>query len=153
MATTPLYRPTRGAMVFGVCAGLGRYFDVDPVLIRLSFVLLAFFGGLGIVAYVVLALVMPSERSVAQGAWDVVRENARELGQTVSVAGQSVSEAVRSGGGADRRRRLFGVFLIALGGVIVLANLGIFWWVRWDILWPTVLIGLGLLLVLRSPRP
>jgi phage shock protein C len=47
--------------VFGVCGGLGDYLEVDPTIIRIAFVL-AFFGfGTGVLAYIILAIVMPSE--------------------------------------------------------------------------------------------
>ena len=48
-------------MVLGVAAGLARYLGVDPVLVRVGFVLLALFGGSGVLLYLVGALVIPSE--------------------------------------------------------------------------------------------
>ena len=45
----------------GVCGGLGEFLDVDPILFRVSFVVLAFVGGLGIVLYIALWLVMPQD--------------------------------------------------------------------------------------------
>jgi phage shock protein PspC (stress-responsive transcriptional regulator) len=47
--------------IAGVCGGLGEFLDVDPILFRVTFVVLAFFGGLGIVLYIALWLVMPEE--------------------------------------------------------------------------------------------
>lgn len=46
-------------MVAGVSAGLADYFDVDPVLVRLAFVGLTMLNGVGIVAYLILAIVLP----------------------------------------------------------------------------------------------
>jgi phage shock protein PspC (stress-responsive transcriptional regulator) len=43
----------------GVCGGLGEFFDLDPLLFRVAFVVLAFVGGLGILLYAVLWLVIP----------------------------------------------------------------------------------------------
>ena len=45
--------------IAGVCGGLGEWLDVDPVFLRVAFVLLALFGGLGILVYVVLWLFVP----------------------------------------------------------------------------------------------
>jgi phage shock protein C len=56
-----LYRSTDGQMIAGVCAGLGKYLDMDPTVIRVLFALLAAFGGGGILLYIVLMLVMPVE--------------------------------------------------------------------------------------------
>jgi len=54
-----LYRSRSHKMIAGVSGGLGEYFDVDPVLIRLLFVVTAFISGAGIVAYIVLWIVVP----------------------------------------------------------------------------------------------
>jgi phage shock protein PspC (stress-responsive transcriptional regulator) len=45
--------------IAGVCGGLGEYFELDPVLFRAAFVVLAFAGGLGILLYLALWLVVP----------------------------------------------------------------------------------------------
>lgn len=57
-------------MFFGVCNGLATYFGVDPTLIRLAFVLLFFFGGTGVLAYIVLAFVMPEADAGTTGSAD-----------------------------------------------------------------------------------
>lgn len=46
--------------LFGVCSGLGNYFEVDPTVIRVGFIVLLFGFGTGLLLYFVLALVMPS---------------------------------------------------------------------------------------------
>ncbi|WP_440946750.1 PspC domain-containing protein [Methanosarcina sp. T3] len=51
-------------MLFGVCSGLGKYFGIDPTFVRLLFVLLALVNGIGIILYIILAIIMPSEESV-----------------------------------------------------------------------------------------
>ncbi|MFN8634592.1 MAG: PspC domain-containing protein [Chloroflexota bacterium] len=56
-----LYRSRSHKMLAGVCGGLGEYFDVDPVLIRLLFVVTAFISGAGILAYLILWIVVPFE--------------------------------------------------------------------------------------------
>lgn len=56
-----LYRSRSQKMIAGVSGGLGDYFDVDPVLIRLLFVVTAFISGAGILAYIVLWIVVPFE--------------------------------------------------------------------------------------------
>jgi phage shock protein C len=51
---TKLYRDTSDQKIGGVCSGLARYFDVDPLLVRVGFVATLFFGGAALVAYVLL---------------------------------------------------------------------------------------------------
>ena len=58
----PLYR-SNNKMILGVCGGLAEYFNLDPALVRLAFVLLTFLGGPGLLLYLALAAVMmPADR-------------------------------------------------------------------------------------------
>jgi phage shock protein C len=56
-----LYRSTRDAMVAGVCAGLGEYFNLDPTVVRLITILLAFVTGFFpvLIVYIILSVVIP----------------------------------------------------------------------------------------------
>jgi phage shock protein PspC (stress-responsive transcriptional regulator) len=54
-----LYRSRTDRKLAGVCGGLGEYFNVDPTLVRVLFVLATLAGGPGLLLYIVLWLVMP----------------------------------------------------------------------------------------------
>ncbi len=54
-----LYRSRNQRMISGVCGGIAEYFNVDPTVIRLIAVLLAFGAGSGILAYLICAIVIP----------------------------------------------------------------------------------------------
>ena len=56
-----LYKDKKNAKLSGVCAGIAKYFDMDPTIIRLIWVFITLVGGSGLVAYVVCAIVMPDE--------------------------------------------------------------------------------------------
>ncbi|MCO6452091.1 MAG: PspC domain-containing protein [Caldilineales bacterium] len=56
-----LYRSRDERMLAGVCGGLGEYFSIDPTIIRLALLLLAIWGGGGILAYIIAWLVIPEE--------------------------------------------------------------------------------------------
>ena len=56
-----LTRSNDDVMVSGVAAGLAEYLNIDPVLVRLLFVLLTIFGGHGILVYLILWIIMPQE--------------------------------------------------------------------------------------------
>ncbi|WP_181312161.1 PspC domain-containing protein [Nocardioides campestrisoli] len=58
-----LRRPTEDRKIAGVAAGLARHLDVDPLLLRITFVVLAFFGGAGLVLYAALWLLLPEDGS------------------------------------------------------------------------------------------
>ncbi len=58
-----LFRSTTNRRVFGVCGGIGEYFNVDPTIVRLIFVALTIFGGgTMILAYLIAALIIPTGR-------------------------------------------------------------------------------------------
>ncbi|HUC83812.1 MAG TPA: PspC domain-containing protein [Candidatus Acidoferrales bacterium] len=69
-AGTPkrLYRIYDGAMVSGVCNGIAAYLNVDPTLVRLAFVLLTLFWGMGLLIYVIMAFLVPEARSAEEKA-------------------------------------------------------------------------------------
>ncbi|MCX5998948.1 MAG: PspC domain-containing protein [Chloroflexi bacterium] len=56
-----LYRSRDGRVIWGICGGLGKYFNVDPVLIRVICVAAVLLGGWTIVAYIIMRFVVPLE--------------------------------------------------------------------------------------------
>ncbi|MDQ7024483.1 MAG: PspC domain-containing protein [Anaerolineae bacterium] len=57
--TKRLYKSNTDKRVWGVCGGLAEYFEVDPTLVRILFVVLTLAGGPGLLLYLILGLVMP----------------------------------------------------------------------------------------------
>jgi len=56
-----LYRSVTDKQIAGVCAGLAKYFDLDPTLVRLIFLVIALAGGPGVILYIILIFVIPEE--------------------------------------------------------------------------------------------
>jgi sirohydrochlorin cobaltochelatase len=56
-----LYRSRTDKKICGVCGGLGKYFGIDPTLIRLGVAACVLFAGCGLLAYIIAALVIPEE--------------------------------------------------------------------------------------------
>ena len=57
-----LYKSNENKMVCGVCGGIAEYFDIDPTLVRLGWVLVCALGGSGILAYIIAAIVIPGRQ-------------------------------------------------------------------------------------------
>jgi len=93
-----LVRVTQGRWLGGVCAGLGRYFDVNPLVYRIAFAALAFAGGTGLLLYLAVWLVMPSETSDDSIAVEALREH------------------------RDRPWLLLGVGLLSFGAILALSE-------------------------------
>jgi len=155
-----LYRSRDDRMIWGVCGGLARYFDIDPTIVRIIAVLSIFLNGMGILAYIILAIVVPLESSQATDPKDIVKENVEEIRETASQLGHEIrSTFVKEEGKleetAKSRHRSFnilGIILIAVGILFLLASFNLFWWLRWTYLWPLVLIAIGLLIILSVRR-
>lgn len=56
-----LYKSSTDKKVCGVCGGIANYFDVDPTVIRLIWVIFTLVGGSGLIAYIIAAIIMPDE--------------------------------------------------------------------------------------------
>jgi phage shock protein C len=118
-------------MVAGVCGGLGRYLGIDPTLVRLFFVVLTFTNGLGLLIYLLMALLIPlsvseaEEAPPAQPFWENPEGN-----------------------------RLAGVSLVFLGVIALISVLEIPYleWLNEETLWPLLLILGGGALLVRTLR-
>ena len=58
-----LYKVNEGKMIDGVCAGIAEYLNLDPTVVRVLWAVISCFGGLGVVAYIVCALIRPRKPS------------------------------------------------------------------------------------------
>lgn len=131
-----LYRLPSQGKVFGVCAGLADYLDMDVTLMRVIFVILTFItGGAMVLLYVVLAVVLPVPGEID----DTVSEKVERLGKDL-----------HKNKIALRTRNYFGFGLIVFGvwlliGQFVPEILNI----RWDFVWPALLILVGFLIIVR----
>ncbi len=164
-------------VIAGVCHGLGNYFDIDPVVVRIAFVILTAAGGAGVLAYLILWIVMPAAGStVATGGAAIgegvrnmaneLKDVGREFGNSVAGAwppppppptytsgGVDQASASRAGQGAGYRHErgvpILGLAFIVLGLWLLLANLGVLDWASARYVWPAALVVLGLALLIR----
>ena len=56
-----LYKDKQNEKICGVCAGIAKYFSIDPTLVRLALVVFCLLGGSGILAYIICAIIIPDE--------------------------------------------------------------------------------------------
>ena len=59
-----LYKIEQGKKLDGVWGGIAEYFDIDPTLVRLAWILVTCFAGAGIFAYILAAIIMPRKSDV-----------------------------------------------------------------------------------------
>jgi phage shock protein PspC (stress-responsive transcriptional regulator) len=58
-----LYRSRTDRKIWGVCAGLAKYFDIDPTIVRVLAILSIFISGIGIITYVIMTIIVPLEKT------------------------------------------------------------------------------------------
>jgi len=148
-----LRRSRRDKLIFGVCGGLGDYFGVDPLLIRLAFVLISLAGGSGILAYLILAVVLPDAERTPLAGREGLRHNLQDLQATAGdLAGEmraGLAAPSESLGRLTRGQQFGGLLLVGLGMIFLIMNLGWLSWFRWDVFWPVVLVALGASILIR----
>lgn len=62
-----LYRSTENRVIAGVCGGIAEYFDIDPTLVRLAWVLFCVLGGSCLLAYIIAAIIPEGPAGELQG--------------------------------------------------------------------------------------
>lgn len=145
-----LTRSEKERILGGVCGGLAEYFNLDPTLVRLVFVLLALAGGAGLLVYIILWIIMPRHSQLE--AREVVGENIADIKKRLVELESGVKTAVTGEKAEEWKRSAsfwLGVVLVALGLIFLFSSLDIMRWWRWAVLWPVILILLGVLLVWR----
>lgn len=140
-----LYRLETDRVIGGVCSGLGEYFNLDPSLIRLIFVVLAFAGGSGLPLYLVLWVILPKKSNLDMSTEEVINDNTREIKDKTKTFEAEVKEWSRD----EDLRQYMGVALLVLGMIFLVKNLGLANFFPFDELWPIVLVLFGVVFLSR----
>ncbi|GMU85249.1 MAG: hypothetical protein AMXMBFR48_04910 [Ignavibacteriales bacterium] len=121
-------------MLAGVAGGLAEYFEVDPVLVRLAFVLLFFFNGVGLLLYIVAIFIIPRDDS----GYRAVPENSAASNQS---EGEDANQNTEESEKKSKSRMIFGAILMVVGALLLLND--VFPSVDFGDIFPLVLLGLG----------
>jgi phage shock protein C len=136
-----LYRCRHDRRLAGVSSGLAEFFDLDPTLVRILWFLSIFFtGGLSILLYIGLALIVPNEPLTDA-----------EVADASAVTESGHRHALR-GDTSGRWMTFFGVVLILFGGLALVDALLPSWIDAWRYLGPAFFVGLGALLIFFAIR-
>lgn len=141
----------------GVSGGLAEYFGVDPTIVRLLFVLITLLAnGLGILIYVVLAIMVPlssEPTSVALSREEKIGEFVGEVGDRAKELAQEVKQnnQVRAFGFSF----FFGLAMILTGLYWLVEQfypLHVYWWWLGRAFWPAIVILFGLFLIFKNDK-
>ncbi len=135
--SSKLYRSETDKKIGGVCSGLANYFDVDVVLIRVAFVLLLLFGGGGLLAYIILWIVIPTEPKDFTKAGNI-QEDTSNLEETSE-------ESIETKNKKNNTSLIAGMLLIFFGLLILFDKLLPYY--NFIDFWPIILIVVGALMI------
>lgn len=127
-----LCRSDKERVIAGICGGLADYFDIDPLLIRIVFIILAISGGLGVILYLAAWLIIPRKKLTAD---------------------QNEVSPPQQKGSSDMNRNpsglVFGILIIVLGIGLLLHNYGLFNF-KFSLIWPLIIVAIGVRLIIRD---
>ncbi|MCK9408174.1 MAG: PspC domain-containing protein [Bacteriovoracaceae bacterium] len=133
MNNQKLYRSQTNKIFAGVCGGLAEYFDVDPVVIRILFVLMVLFGGTGIILYIAAIFIVPKKPIY--------------FNETPPLQSE-----IKPGPRNETVRNWFGFVIVIIGVFLLLANLEVFHVFdfltdTFEFIFPVLLIILGMAII------
>ena len=176
MNSRRLYRCRHDKRLAGVSSGLAEYFDIDVSLVRVLWIVSIFFGGLGILLYIAMAIIVPIEPeylpqpgagaagyptgSSPEAAVDAEGNPvARESGSSAPVAPHAHGAWYAGnephqhrGGGSGMGMTFFGLILILFGALALVDGYLPDWADSGRFLWPAFILGVGALLVATAIR-
>ncbi len=130
-----MYRSKSHKVFLGVCGGIAEYLKLDPIIIRIIFIILAFWNGIGIIAYIVSAIFMP--------------ENPYQ-----QESGKSPAKT------SENTTLIVGAILVMLGLSLFFHEMFSFfywrwpfWWfhhIKWQTIYPTIIILIGVAIVIHA---
>ena len=165
-------------MIAGIASGLANYFDIDPTIVRVLFVISIFIGGGGILAYIILWIVVPedpvlytpgekkikTEKENAENSSNttddkksysgnkninnVIRGVEQDIHNATKQAKQNIDNIVKE---ARNNKKVFGgTLLIFIGILFLLENLI----PRFDLsdYWPLIIIGIGVGIIVKAVK-
>ena len=151
-----LYRSKKDCVIGGVCGGIAEYFNIDSTLVRLLAVLIFFFGGSGIIAYIIGWIIIPQnpngkteDNSENKGEIEgKIKKGTDKVNKTVE---ENLSEEWSKGNSGKNRNIILGVILI-IAGLIFMGTTFFPWitWAAWGTFWPVIIIVVGLVIIIRA---
>ena len=173
-STKKLHRSKEERIIAGVAGGIGEYFNIDPVLVRITFVALALVHGLGILLYILFWLIVPnedggdiagkvaslsailkkSEEKLANKIKELKKDDDGSQPAPPQEAGSHDKSAEEPLGNKESwlkdKKRVAGLAIVILGAASLFNSLFHVSWFRWDIFWPIALMIIGLYLLVRK---
>jgi phage shock protein C len=159
-----LFRSSRHRVFLGICGGFGEYFNIDPVIIRVIAVIVTMCTGIfpGLIAYFLIALIVPAEGSSASTPEQSFRENVADIKNSSTNLGQGIRSTFENqppqkpltpttpstpsqNNTSTTGLIILGVVLLGIGIFFILENF-LHWF--WRFTFPAALVLAGLVIII-----
>lgn len=144
-----LERSKGDRIIAGICGGLGKYFNTDPLLIRIVFVLLGIYGA-GLIIYIILWIILPQEGESVSDSEDThqkIKEGANKMAEEIKekISRDNIESMRKRNGNV-----VVGLIVLLLGLLLLAQNFipGF----EFAKLWPLLLIAFGIIIIANSSR-
>lgn len=124
----------------GVAAGLAEYLTIDPLVVRILFVVSVFFSGIGILLYLIMWIVIPEEKFINYTTTDSTGDSSEVFNDGINF---TIPKQSNKNG-----QVIFGIVLILVG--IFFLGIEVFSFLNFEDLIPILLVGFGIYLVWNS---
>ena len=138
-----LYRSNSDKVIAGLCGGLGEFFDVDSTIIRIIFIILTIWGGVGIVLYLIGVFVVPVESAGEKSKKREIDPDLAEIGNKIKSAANEIKNNFDGTSKPSMKGNYLLGCLITFAGVLLLIQ-NFFPKYGLHLLWPIAVILFGL---------
>jgi phage shock protein PspC (stress-responsive transcriptional regulator) len=145
-----LNRSVKDKVIGGVAGGLAEYFEIDPVLVRVLFVVSLFFHGAGFIAYIILWIIVPEAAYVFETASSGGTSGTMSAETDVKSDDPAAAYFKSLEEKKSRRNRNIGIVLMVIGTIFLADNF--IPRIHFGDFWPIVLIALGVSLLVNSKK-
>jgi phage shock protein C len=155
-----LHRSQNDKIIAGISGGIGEYFEVDPTIVRLIFVLITVLGGSGVLLYLILWVLIPKD---PEGKMVIDKNRMKEVAEEIKDKAESFGKGIKEEfekeetvKPEEKSRKSGGLFgwILVIAGILFLIN--VFYPISFRYFafrfWPVGLILLGFILIFRSGR-
>jgi phage shock protein C len=149
--TKKLYRSKTDRVLFGVCGGLGEYFEVDSLILRILFILLTFTGGSGIIIYIILAIIIPDGEGQK-----LKNKEVKEVISEAQEKTQDLAEEIKKNGNWIKSvKNIIGLIIVFIGLNILFEQVfkfSPFAFINWASLWALIIVLIGVKIIFSNKK-
>lgn len=137
------YRSRTDRIIAGVAGGIGEYFEIDPVVFRILFIILLFAGGFTFWLYIILILVVPSEIEGAVKGKKTGKEKAKKETKKAKEEAEQLSG-----------KQIIALVIILMGLAILMTSLfpTYLGWFKWNVFWAIVILLIGFVILFKKQK-